>query len=69
MDRNPLRPQPPPKLTPVPLDAKEQIVIKHLRSVVDYGWGDLTVQIRNNGEIVMIKKETHDLVAPQRRRD
>ena len=63
MDRNPLRPQ------PVPLDAKEQIVIKHLRSVVDYGCGDLTVQVRNNGEIVMIKKETHDIVAPQRRRD
>jgi len=61
--------QPPPKMTPVPLDAKEQIVMRHLRSLIDFGWGDLTVQVRNNGEIVMIKKETHDLVAQQRRRD
>ena len=60
---------PPPKMTPVPLEPKEQRVIRQLRSLMDFGWGDLIVQVRNNGEIVMIKKETHDLVAQQRRRD
>ena len=69
MDRNPLRPQPPPKLTPVPLDANEQIVMRHLRSLTDYGWGDLTVEVRNNGEIMMVKEERRDLVTQQRRRD
>ena len=61
--------QSPPRKTPMDLEDREKRVIQQLRSLIDFGWGDLTVQVRNNGEIVMIKKETHDLVAQQRRRD
>ena len=50
---------PAPKRTPVELDAKEQRVIKELRKLTDFGWGDLTVEVRYNGEICMIRKEEH----------
>jgi len=54
-------------MTPMDLEDREKRVIVQLRQLEDFGWGNLTVEVRNS-EPVMIKKETHDMVSKQHKK-